>query len=539
MLPGEIDGVTAAERIRTLFDIPIIYITAYADEDTLRRAKITEPYGYIVKPFRERELHITIDMALYKSKIQGKLKESEKRWATTPKSIGDAVIATDKNGFVTFMNAVAENLMGWTLEELLGRKLTDVFNIVNQDTHQPVENPMARALLEGAIVGLANHTILIARNGREIPIDDSAAPIKDDQGNVTGVILVFRDITERNHAEQERETADKAILRAKEEWERTFNTMPDLIAILDKEHRVVRVNKTMADRLGLPPDRCIGARCHEVVHGLSHPPAFCPHSLTCQDGGEHVAEVHEAVLGGDFLVSTTPICDERGQLVGSIHVARNITERKQMEEARRQKSDHLEAANRELEAFTYSVTHDLRAPLRAIEGFSRMLLREAEENLDGDIRRRIQVIRDNVRNIGQLIDDLLAFSRTGRASMSPTLLDMEKLVKEVWDELCGINPGRCLELRRSSLPAVFGDRGLIRQVLPPNQFGRIGSGCHRFCFLVGRAGRPLGLHRRRRAFSASYTATAVGFGPKARLTRVRLSILRFLKIVIDLRNKMT
>ena len=465
MLPGEIDGVTAADRIHARFDIPVIYITAYADEDTLHRAKITEPYGYIIKPFKERELHIAIDMALYKSKMERKLRESEKRWATTLKSIGDAVIATDRDGLVTFMNAVAEGVMGWKLEEVLGRNLTDVFNIINRDTRQPAENPVAKALFEGAVVGLANHTLLITRSGREIPIDDSAAPIKDDRGNISGVILVFRDITERDRAEKERETAEKAVLRAKEEWERTFNTIPDLIALLDREHRVVRVNQAMADRLGLAPDQCIGARCHEVVHGLSRPPDFCPHALTCRDGGEHVTEVHETVLGGDFLVSTTPLCNDGGELIGSIHVARNITERKRMEEELREKSNHLEAANKELEAFTYSVTHDLRAPLRAIEGFSRMLIRNSGEKLDADGRRRLGMISDNVRKMGQLIDDLLAFSRLGRAAISPSHLDMGELASEVWDELCGINPGRCLELRRGPLPAVFGDRALIRQVL--------------------------------------------------------------------------
>jgi len=300
MLPGKIDGIMAAEKIRAGFDIPVIYITAYADEDTLRRARITEPYGYIVKPFKERELYITIDIALYKSGMERKLRESERWWSTTLKSIGDAVIATDRSAVVTFMNAVAEDLMGWKLDDAFGRKLIDVFNIINRDTRLPVENPVGKVLREGAIVGLANHTLLIARDGREIPIDDSAAPIKDGQGNITGVVLVFRDITERERAELEREKADKAVLRAKEEWERTFNTIPDLIAILDKEHRVLRVNQAMAERLGRTPDQCIGATCHEVVHGLSCPPAFCPHTLTCGDGREHVAEVHEAALGGHF-----------------------------------------------------------------------------------------------------------------------------------------------------------------------------------------------------------------------------------------------
>jgi PAS domain S-box-containing protein len=203
MLHGETDGVTAAARIQALFDIPIIYITAYADEETLQRAKITEPYGYLVKPYKERELHITIDVALYKHRMERKLKESEKWLATTLRCIGDAVIATDQDGRITFMNAVAEGLMGWKLEEVRQRELTEVFHIINRDTRRPVENPVSRVLLEGTIVGLANHTRLIARDGSETPIDDSAAPIKDDKGSIIGVVLVFRDVTERERALQE------------------------------------------------------------------------------------------------------------------------------------------------------------------------------------------------------------------------------------------------------------------------------------------------------------------------------------------------
>ncbi|MGE5604817.1 MAG: PAS domain S-box protein [Bacteroidota bacterium] len=206
MLHGEIDGVNAAEQIRAVLDIPVIYLTAFADEKTLQRAMLTEPYGYIVKPFNERELQINIDMALYKHKMERKLKESQKWFAITLKSIGDAVITTDQNGLITFMNPMAEKLMGWGLDEALNKRLIEVFNIINCHTRQPVENPVDRVIHEGVTVGLSNHTILISRNGKEIPIDDSAAPIKDDQGNLVGVVLVFRDITERYQVEQERQS---------------------------------------------------------------------------------------------------------------------------------------------------------------------------------------------------------------------------------------------------------------------------------------------------------------------------------------------
>jgi PAS domain S-box-containing protein len=122
---------------------------------------------------------------------------------TTLTSIGDAVIATDEAGRVTFMNGVAEQLTGWTQAQAQGMPLQNVLAIVNEETRRPVESPVEKALREGVIVGLANHTVLISRDGGELPIDDSAAPIRNAQGKVIGVVLVFRDVTERQKSEQQ------------------------------------------------------------------------------------------------------------------------------------------------------------------------------------------------------------------------------------------------------------------------------------------------------------------------------------------------
>jgi PAS domain S-box-containing protein len=129
------------------------------------------------------------------------LRVSEQRWSTTLSSIGDAVIATDINGKVTFMNGVAEELTGWTLNEVLQKPVKEAFNIVNEQTRREVEDPVANVLEKGLIVGLANHTILLRKDGSELPIDDSGAPIRDKEGKTTGVVLVFRDITERKQAD--------------------------------------------------------------------------------------------------------------------------------------------------------------------------------------------------------------------------------------------------------------------------------------------------------------------------------------------------
>jgi PAS domain S-box-containing protein len=205
VLKGEMDGVEAAQKIRDTLDIPVVYLTAYSDEKTLKRAKVTEPFGYIIKPFEDRELHSAVEVALYKHKMEKKLKESEKWLSTTLESIGDAVIATDENGKVKFMNPVAMEITGWGELDAFGKDLDEVFNIIREDSGAPIDNPLNEVIEKNQIIELNEPTILITKEGKKVPIDDSSAPIRDETGNIIGVALVFRDITERRKAERERE----------------------------------------------------------------------------------------------------------------------------------------------------------------------------------------------------------------------------------------------------------------------------------------------------------------------------------------------
>ena len=127
---------------------------------------------------------------------------SQQWWQVTLASVGDAVMATDTNARIVFLNPAAEHLTGWSLVEAQGRPIGDVFVILDERTRRPAENPALRALAEGRIQGLANHTVLIARDGSEHGIDDSAAPIRDENGSILGVVLVFRDVTEKRKADR-------------------------------------------------------------------------------------------------------------------------------------------------------------------------------------------------------------------------------------------------------------------------------------------------------------------------------------------------
>lgn len=200
-LSGDMDGITAAETIRSNFQIPVIYLTAYADEITLERAKLTEPFGYIIKPFQARDLQIAIEMALHKHQMEKQLKSRSQWLDLIIKSIGDAVIVTDDNGCIQLMNPVAEALSGWNQEEAFGKDLIEVLYIINKDTGVATENPAVTVMRKGAVLSMPSCT-LISRDGTEKAIGDSAAPIRDDQGNITGVVLTFQDFTERQQAEE-------------------------------------------------------------------------------------------------------------------------------------------------------------------------------------------------------------------------------------------------------------------------------------------------------------------------------------------------
>ncbi len=203
VLRGEMNGIEAAGRIRSDFKIPVIYLTAYTDEKILEQAKLTEPFGYIIKPFEDKELHSAIEMALYKNHMENKLRESQDWLSTVLHSIGDGVIATDKDGKVIFINPVAEKLTGWNQDDAKGRDLEEVFNIINEETEEKAENPAMKVIKEGVILNLANHTMLISKDNNKIAIDDSAAPIRNSKEEITGVVLVFHDITNRRRMEKE------------------------------------------------------------------------------------------------------------------------------------------------------------------------------------------------------------------------------------------------------------------------------------------------------------------------------------------------
>jgi PAS domain S-box-containing protein len=202
MLKDGMDGVEAARYILLNYDIPVVYLTAYADESIMKRAKLTEPFGYILKPFEETELRTNIEIAYYKHKMEQKLKESQKWLTAVLNSIADAVIATDEMGNIKFMNPFAEALTGWSQEEAMGIPLQDVFDIESDETGEKTEDPVKKVIREGMFYGLGNKTVLITKNKARVPVDIIGSPIRNEAGNLLGIIVLFYDISDRKRIEK-------------------------------------------------------------------------------------------------------------------------------------------------------------------------------------------------------------------------------------------------------------------------------------------------------------------------------------------------
>lgn len=260
-------------------------------------------------------------------------RERREVFRVTLKSIGDAVITTDTEGHITYINEVAESVTGWSQKESLGQPLDRVFHIINEVTREPAPNPAARSLREGVVVGLANHTVLITKEGQEVPVDDSAAPIRDDEGNVSGCVLIFRDVTAQRLAEREK-AAQLYQARLLASIVESSND-----AIISKSlNGIIQTWNAAAERLfGYTAAQAIGQHISLVIppERISEEDQIIA-SLRAGKRIEHFETVRRRSDGRDIEVSLTisPIRDGEGKVIGASKIVRDITGQKQNESER-------------------------------------------------------------------------------------------------------------------------------------------------------------------------------------------------------------
>ena len=266
---------------------------------------------------------------------------------------------------------------------------------------------------------------------------------------------------------QERKRMEAAVIRSKKEWERTFDTVPDLTMLTDLDYRIIRLNKPMATRLGSTPQQLVGRSCYEVVHGLSAPPDFCPHVKMIASGNEERAEYFEKHLKGTFDVIVTPLRDEAGEFVGSVHVAHDITERKQADEERKNLLEQLVRSEKlaAVGELISGVAHEINNPLTGILGLSELLLLENKDNLNEDTKKDLKSIYESSERIKKIVANLLRFAR----KEAPVKKDTN--INELLDTVLNIRSYemkvRNVELKKNyqpDLPLVIADSSQLEQV---------------------------------------------------------------------------
>jgi PAS domain S-box-containing protein len=323
-------------------------------------------------------------------------------------SIGDAVIATDTHGRVTYLNPVAESLTGWMQQDARGKPLETVFRIINEETRNTVENPATRALRDGIVVGLANHTLLVTKDGVERPIDDSAAPIRDERGVVSGCVLIFRDVSERRQWEK-REAARLTSARL---LASIVESSDD--AIISKSlDGIVQSWNVAAERLfGYTSEEAVGRHISLII-----PPdrlAEEDHIISTLRAGtriDHFETERVRKDGRHVSVSLTvsPIRDDDGTIIGASKIARDVTERRQMENNLRALAADLAEADRRKDEFLATLAHELRNPLAPLSNTLEILKRRGSD--DPAVRRGLDTMERQLEQLVRLVDDLLDLSR--------------------------------------------------------------------------------------------------------------------------------
>ena len=325
---------------------------------------------------------------------------------------------------------------------------------------------------------------MVTAKGNHKWVRTMALPILQDD-KVIRVQGIFQDITERKQIERALQAARNELERKVQErtaalseanalLEALLDNIPDHIYFKDTQSRFIRNSKSQATSLGLrDPSETVGKTDFDFFPHASQ--SFEDEKEVMRSGKPHV-DFEEWVVwpdGKETWVATTkmPLRNSEGQTIGIFGISHDITERKRAEQAIRQlnvdlekQAEQLQAANKELEAFSYSVSHDLRAPLRAIDGYTRILVEDYEPLLDAEGKRICGVISREARRMGQLIDDLLAFSRLGRKEMYSSKIDMNALVASIFEELIKDENRERIDFEFAKLPMAKGDSSLIRQV---------------------------------------------------------------------------
>jgi len=372
-------------------------------------------------------------------------RRAETRFRGIIESAPDAIVIVDARGRITLVNIATERLFGHDRGELIGRTIEILIPERYRANHPQHRNaffgmPRNREMASG----LDLHGL--RKDGTEFPVEISLSPIETDEGVL--VSAAIRDVTERKKAEAK--------------FRGILESAPDAIVIVDRQGRIAIVNLATermfgherADLVGKPVETLIPER-YRPSHAQHRDGFFSSPRSREMGSGLELAGLRKDGTEFPVEISLSPLETEEGTLVSA--AIRDVTERRRAQVA-------LQAANRDLEAFAYSVSHDLRAPLRAISGFSKILIEDASAELNPEAKRHLDLVVESAQEMGRLIDDLLSFARFGRQGMTRAAVRPEEIARDVVAQLAQPQAGKELRATIDDLPACEADAALLRQV---------------------------------------------------------------------------
>lgn len=377
------------------------------------------------------------------------LQEREENLAITLNSIGDAVITTDSEGLVTRMNPIAEALTGWDSSDALGQAVNQVFPIVNATTRDAIPNPVQKVLATGEIVHLSNHTTLIARNGSEYHIADSAAPIRNNEGKVLGMVLVFNDITEQYEL-RESVRSSQHLLQS------LMDDLKSMVGVMEVDGRITFINNMPLEATGASRDEILGRKLSQC-------------SWFQSDGGwEKTVEslcgwaARGEVISQDVIfqgkneqiwmeLGIYPVLDDDGAVIQLVFEGVDISQRKENEEIQKDyqakleqqvqertmeletKAQELAQATRLKSEFLANMSHELRTPMNSIIGFTSRVIKKSADQLEERQLNNLRTVERNAHHLLGLINGLLDLSKieAGKMEAHPEEFDLAILAKEI------------------------------------------------------------------------------------------------------------
>jgi PAS domain S-box-containing protein len=424
-----------------------------------RTARFEAYYPPLEKWFSVRAYPSESGLSVYFQDVTERKKAEEKLrfQATLLDAVGDVVIALDMEGRVLYWNRVAEEMYGWSSEAAMGYRLMEM--VVPESLWERAED-IAALVREGR--DWTGEFMVRHRDGTTFPVEGTATPVFSEEGDCVGVIGVLRDISDRKEAEE-------ALRESEQRFGNAFRDAAIGMALVGTDGRFLQVNRSLRKILGYSEGELLEKTFQEITHPDDvERDVVHLHQLRTGELETYQKEkryFHKEGHVVQVLLSVSLVHDEKGKLLYFVSQIQDVTERKLAETELIRRTEELAHTNAELEQFTYSVSHDLRAPLRSVDGFSQVLLEDYAPGLDEEGQDYLRRVRAASQRMGELIDDLLELSRLNHSSVREETVDLGVLAKAFAEDLRQSQPDRQVEFVIEEGLVVQGDRRLLRVAL--------------------------------------------------------------------------